>query len=61
MIEEAKKELKKIEYKYKKYSNKFTRQKYVFEDIALKIDSNSGDKKKLFIEVRKLYSKKMTY
>ena len=61
MIEEAKIELKKIEYKYKKYSNKFTRQKYVFEDISLKIDSNSGDKKKLFIEVRKLYSKKMTY
>ena len=46
MIEEAKRELKKIEYKYKKYSNKFTRQKYVFEDIALKIDSKSEDKKK---------------
>jgi len=61
MIEKAKKELKKIEYKYKKHNNKFIRQKQVFKELTLKIDSTSGEEKKLWINARFLYCKKNIY
>ena len=58
MIEEAKKELEKIEYRNRTWNSKFMREQAIWDEIAMQINSYTGEKQKYWCLVMDLYKEK---
>ena len=58
MKEEAKKELEKIEYQKRTWNSKFIREQCIWDEIAMQINSYTGEKKKYWCLVMDLYHEK---
>jgi hypothetical protein len=58
MLEQAKKELEKIEYQNRTWNNKFIREQSIWDEIAMQINSYTGKKQKVWCLVMDLYHKK---
>lgn len=57
-MEEERKELEKIEYKKRTWKNKFSRELYIWEEIAENINGYTGKKRKYWERVMDLYKEK---
>jgi len=51
-------ELKNIEFKNRKFNSKFIREKVIWYDIAIQINSYNGKKQEYWIRVMDLYNQK---
>jgi hypothetical protein len=60
MLEEAKKELEKIEYQNRTWKSKFIREQSIWDDIAEEINDCTGKKQKFWSLVMDLYHQKYT-
>jgi hypothetical protein len=58
MLEQAKKELEKIEYQNRTWNSKFIREQAIWDEIAMQINSYTGEKQKGWRLVMDLYHKK---
>lgn len=58
MLEDAQKELEKIEYLQRTWDSEFMRQQAIWEKIVIKINSHTGEKQKFWELVMDLYHKK---
>ena len=57
-MEEEKKELERIEYKKRTWKSEFARKMEIWEEIAMNINSYSGNKKDYWCRVMDLYNEK---
>jgi hypothetical protein len=58
MLEDAQKELEKIEYQKRSWNSKFIREQAIWDEIAMQINSYTGKKQKFWCLVMELYHKK---
>jgi hypothetical protein len=58
MLEQAKKELKKIEYQKRTWDSKFMREQAIWDEIAMQINSYTGKNKEYWCLVMDLYKAK---
>ena len=57
-LEQAKNELEKIEYQNRTWDSKFMREQSIWDEIAMQINSSTGEKKKHWSLVMDLYKEK---
>lgn len=57
-MQDPQKELEKIEFSYRTYKSKIYRELEIWEDIAMEINSNTGENQKFWCLVMELYHKK---
>ncbi len=57
-LELEKRELEKIEFKNRTWRNKFSRELYIWEEIAEKVNSYKGKERKYWCRVMDLYNAK---
>ena len=57
-IEKAKKELQEIEYENRTWESKFMREQSIWDEIAMQINSYTGEKQKYWELVMDLYKAK---
>jgi hypothetical protein len=58
MLEDAKKELEKIEYRNRTFKSKVFREQSILMDIIMEINSHTGKKQQFWGKVRDLYDAK---
>jgi hypothetical protein len=58
MYQNAQKELEKLEYQNRTWNSKFFKELQIWEEIAININSHTGQNQKFWVLVMELYHKK---